>query len=60
MRMDLEFVEPDGDGRANFGDLQRFVKKAEESGVSAEHPLILERDDREGVTGFSVFLPVDF
>lgn len=60
MRMDLEFSEPDGDGFATFGDLQRFVKKAEESGVSASHPLILDRDDREGVTGFSVFLPVDF
>lgn len=58
--MDLEFSEPEGDGFATFGDLQRFVKKGEEAGLAADHPLFLERTDREGVTGFSVFLPVDF
>jgi hypothetical protein len=60
LKMDLEFSEPEGDGFATFGDLQRFVKKAETAGVAADHPLLLERDQREGVTGFSVFLPVDF
>ncbi|WP_442542624.1 hypothetical protein ACSBOX_11785 [Arthrobacter sp. KN11-1C] len=59
--MDLEFREPDGDGEATFGDLARFVKKAQASGVQDDHPLLLERDERDGsVTGFSIYLPVDF
>lgn len=58
--MDLEFIEPDGDGRATFGDLRRFVKKAEAAGVEDDHTLILETDERDEVKGFSVFLPIDF
>lgn len=54
--MDLEFKEPEGDGFATFGDLQRFVKKGEAGGVEADHPLLLEYNDRDEVTGFSVFL----
>ncbi|WP_437773472.1 hypothetical protein [Arthrobacter sp. KNU40] len=61
LKMDLEFREPDGDGGATFGDLARFVKKAQESGVEDEHPLLLVRDERDGsATGFSIYLPVDF
>ncbi len=58
--MDLEFSDPDGDGSATFGDLQRFVKGAEASGVDAAHPLLLETNERDEISGFSVFLPVDF
>lgn len=60
LKMDLEFRQSDGDGEATFGDLARFVKKAQESGVADDHPLFLERDERDDVTGFSVYLPIDF
>lgn len=58
--MDLEFIEQDGDGRATFGDLRRFVTKAEAAGVDDDHPLYLETNERDEVNGFSVFLPIDF
>lgn len=59
--MDLEFRQSDGDGEATFGDLARFVKKAQESGIDDDAPIFLEHDERDGaITGFSVYLPIDF
>jgi hypothetical protein len=62
LKMDLEFTDPqDPNQVATFGDLKRFVKKAEEGGVADDHPLLLETNERgDEVTGFSVYLPVDF
>lgn len=60
--MDLEFSHPeDPNEGATFGDLRRFVEKGVASGVTDDHPLILETEGKGGdVSGFSVFLPVDF
>ncbi|MET3172912.1 UNVERIFIED_ORG: hypothetical protein ABIB52_000740 [Arthrobacter sp. UYCu721] len=62
LKMDLEFSHPEDPNEvATFGDLKRFVKKAEEGGVSDDHPLLLETNGKGGdISGFSVFLPVDF
>ncbi|WP_152683765.1 hypothetical protein [Pseudarthrobacter siccitolerans] len=61
LKMDLEFAHPeDPDEVATFADLKRFVKRAEESGLADDHPILPETNERGDITGFSVYLPVDF
>jgi hypothetical protein len=55
LKLDLQFIGAAGD-RATFGDLKRFVEKAQESGVGDNEELVLELNENDEVEGISVWL----
>lgn len=55
LKLDIEFSGPDGQ-RATFGDLKRFVARAEAGACTDEDELHLETDENDEITGFSLYL----
>jgi hypothetical protein len=58
LKLDLKFSGPNGHP-ATFGDLKRFVARAETGGCGNEDELRIEMNENEEVTGFSVYLDPD-
>ncbi|WP_427017647.1 hypothetical protein ACQCSX_03250 [Pseudarthrobacter sp. P1] len=55
LKLDIEFEGPEGQ-RATFGDLKRFVARAEAGGCKDEDELRLETSENDETTGISLFL----
>ena len=55
LKLDIEFTGPDGQ-RATFGDLKRFVARADAGGCADEDELHLEMNENDEITGFSLYL----
>jgi hypothetical protein len=55
LKLDLEFSGSDGQ-RVTFGDLKRFVRRAEAGGCSDEDELHIEMNENDEITGFSLYL----
>jgi hypothetical protein len=58
LKLDIGFSGPDG-RPATFGDLKRFVARAEAGGCADADDLHLEKDENDEVTGLSVYLDPD-
>jgi hypothetical protein len=55
LKLDIEFSGPDG-RPATFGDLKRFVARAEAGGCAEADLLHIETNENDEVTGLSVHL----
>jgi hypothetical protein len=58
LKLDIEFSGPGGQ-RATFGDLKRFVARAEAGGCADEDELHIEMNENDEITGFSLSLDPD-
>jgi hypothetical protein len=55
LKLSLEFAER-GAQPVTFGDLQRFVKRAEAGGATDGDELHIDKDENDETTGFSLHL----
>lgn len=55
LKLDIEFSGPNG-RPATFGDLKRFVARAEAGGCADEDELHIEMNENDEITGFSLHL----
>ncbi|MET3919458.1 hypothetical protein [Arthrobacter sp. UYEF20] len=55
LKLDIEFAGPDGQ-RATFGDLKRFVARAEAGGSADDDELNIEMNENDEIIGFSLYL----
>ncbi|CAH0229735.1 MULTISPECIES: hypothetical protein [unclassified Arthrobacter] len=55
LKLEIEFSGPEGQ-RATFGDLKRFVARADAGGCSDEDKLHIEMNENDEITGFSLYL----
>jgi hypothetical protein len=58
LKLDIEFSGPDG-RPVTFGDLKRFVARAEAGGCADADELHVETNENDEVTGLSVRLDPD-
>jgi hypothetical protein len=58
LKLDIEFSGPEGQ-RATFGDLKRFVRRAEAGGCADDEELRIEMNENDEITGFSLYLNPD-
>ncbi|WP_152426142.1 hypothetical protein [Paeniglutamicibacter gangotriensis] len=55
IRLELEFMEPEGDGRATVGDIRRWLASADKFGASDDDELFMLMTERDDVNGFFVY-----
>lgn len=58
LKLGIEFSGPEGQ-HATFGDLKRFVARAEAGGSADDDELHIEVNENDEITGFSLYLDPD-
>ncbi|UXN30984.1 hypothetical protein [Glutamicibacter sp. M10] len=59
LRIDIEFFEENGEGRATVGDIRRWLALADKNGVTDEEELFMVMDSKEEINGFYVYGNLD-
>lgn len=59
LRIDIEFSEENGEGRATVGDIRRWLALADKNGVPDDDELFMVTDTNDEVNGFFVYGRLD-